>query len=107
MDHLDYDVTLTEEQCQVRDAAHEFAARVLRPAGIALDALPPQEVVAAGSPLFGVLRQAAELGYTRLGGTPEIGGMGLSPVTRHLVLEELAWGNVGLAAVIFFSTRVG
>lgn len=102
--YLDYDLTLTDEQCQLRDTAREFAARVLRPTGILLDALPPEAVVAAGSPLFSVLRQAAELGYTRLGGSPEIGGMGLPPLTRYLVLEELAWGSVGLAGVIFFST---
>jgi alkylation response protein AidB-like acyl-CoA dehydrogenase len=104
MEYLDYDVTLTDEQCQVRDAAHAFAAQVLRPAGIQIDAMPPEQAIAPGSPLFGVLRQAGELGYTKQGGSPEIGGMGLSPLTRFLVLEELAWGNVGLAAVIFFST---
>lgn len=104
MSYLDYDLTITEEQRQIRDAAHEFAARVLRPAGIDLDSLRPEQVIDPGSKLFSVLRQAGELGYTRQGGDPETGGMGLSPLTRYLVLEELAWGNVGLAAVIFFST---
>ena len=74
MEYLDYDLSLTDEQCQVRDAAHAFAAQVLRPAGIQIDAMPPEQAIAPGSPLFGVLRQAGELGYTKQGGSPEIGG---------------------------------
>ena len=104
MDYLEYDVAVTDEQNELRRAAHAFAERVVRPAGIALDRLPPEQVIAPDSPLFTALRQAAALGYTRLGGTPDIGGMGLSPLSRYLVLEELAWGSVGVGAVIFFST---
>ncbi len=104
MEYLDYDLSLTDEQRHLRAAAHEFAEHVLRPTGIRLDRLPPDAVIAADSPLFTVLRQAAELGYTRLGGTPEIGGMGLPPLTRYIVLEELAWGSLGLTGVIFFTT---
>jgi len=103
MEYLDYDVTLGDEQRELREAAHKFAEEVLRPTGIRLDRLPPAEVVAAGSPLFEVLRQAAELGYTRLGGTHELGGLSLSPLERHLVLEELAWGSVGLTGVLFLA----
>ncbi|MFI5395590.1 MAG: acyl-CoA dehydrogenase family protein [Candidatus Binatia bacterium] len=104
MGYVEYDLTLTDEQHELRDAARDFAEKVLRPAGIELDRMPPQAVIARDSPLFSVIRQAADLGYTRLGGTPELGGMGLSPLSRYLVLEELAWGSVGLAGVLFLAS---
>lgn len=103
MEYLDYDLTLGDEQRELREAAHKFAEDVLRPTGIRLDRLPPREVVADGSPFFEVLRRAAELGYTRLAGPTELGGLALSPLDRHLILEELSWGNVGLAAAIFLA----
>ena len=104
MDYLDYDLGLGDEQRELREAAHKFAEEVLRPTGILLDRLPPAEMVAPGSPFFDVLRQAAELGYTRLGGVVELGGLGLSPLEQHLVLEELAWGSVGLTGAMFLAS---
>jgi len=98
------DQELTDDQCELRAAAHRFAEHVLRPAGMAIDRLPPAAVVERDSPLFRVVRQAAELGYTRMGGVPAIGGMGLSPLSRYLVLEELAWGSLGLTAVLFLAS---
>jgi len=95
---------LTEEERELRASAHGFAEQVLRPAGIEIDRMPSAAVVARGAPLFRVIRQAADLGYTRMGGTPDIGGMALSPLSRYLVLEELSWGSVGIAAVLFLAS---
>jgi alkylation response protein AidB-like acyl-CoA dehydrogenase len=103
MEYVDYDLALCEEDRALREAARKFAEEVLRPTGIHLDRLPPAAVVAEGSPFFDALRQAAELGYTRLGGSAELGGLALSPLARHVVLEELAWGSIGLAGAIFLS----
>ena len=103
MGYIDYDPTITDEQRDMRDAAHEFAHDVLRPTGIALDRLSPDEVVAPGSALYGVLRQAAALGYTRLRAPSMVGGLEAPPLTSYLLYEELAWGNLGLAAVIFLA----
>lgn len=100
----EYDLTLTEEQREIRDAAHRFAAEVLRPAGIQLDLQSPEEVVAPGSVLYDVVRQARTLGFSRLGGPAEMGGIEASPLTQHLVYEELAWGSLGLASVILLSS---
>jgi len=102
---MEYPLTdLTGEQRELCGAARRFAVDVLRPAGIEVDRMPADAVVAPGSPLFRVLREAAGLGYTKLGGHPEFGGMGLPPLTRYLVLEELAWGSVGLTGVMFLSS---
>jgi len=95
---------LTAEQRELRHAAHTFAEQVLRPVGIRIDRMPCGDVAAAGSPLMQAVRQAAELGYTRMGGVPEIGGMGLPPLSRYLVLEELAWGSIGITAVLFLAS---
>jgi alkylation response protein AidB-like acyl-CoA dehydrogenase len=103
MDYCDYDSSITGEQREMRDAARAFAEKVLRPTGIALDRLPSDEVVAPGSALYGVLRQAAALGYTRLRAPSMVGGLEAPPLTSYLVYEQLAWGNLGLAAVIFLA----
>ncbi len=94
---------LDDEQRAVQEAAHRFAEEVLRPTGIALDRLPAQEVVAPDSPLRDVMKQASELGYTRLMIPTQLGGLGLSPLGSYLVQEELAWGSVGISAVLFLS----
>ena len=94
---------LDDEQRAVQEAAHRFAEEVLRPAGILLDRLPAHEVVGPDSALRRVMTQASELGYTRLAIPAELGGLGLSPLTSYLVQEELAWGSVGLSAVLFLS----
>ena len=98
------DTDLSDDQRELRAAARRFAAQVLRPAGIAIDRLSPGAVVARDSPLFRVVREAAGLGYTRLGGVAEIGGLGLSPLSRYLVLEELAWGSIGVTGVLFLAS---
>ncbi len=98
------DLDLTDDQRELRAAAGRFAAQVLRPAGIEIDRLSAAAVVAPGSPLFRVTREAAALGYTRLGGVAEIGGLGLPPLTRYLVLEELGWGSVGITGSLFLAS---
>ncbi|MGH7805457.1 MAG: acyl-CoA dehydrogenase family protein [Candidatus Binatia bacterium] len=101
--HLEYDLGLDDAQREIRDTAHRFAADVLRPASLAIDRLPPGDVVTSGSLLEKVVRQAHEFGFTRLTGPADLGGLEAPPVTQHLVLEELAWGSLGIASSIFLS----
>jgi len=100
MEFVEYDRTLTAEQIQIREAARKFAREVLWPVGIALDKMAPEAVVAKGSPFFDALRQAHELGFDRMGGPLDQGGLDYPPLTQHLVLEELAAGNAGLAGAV-------
>lgn len=65
--------------------------------------MAPDAVTAPGSPFFSVLRQAHELGFDRMSGDPELGGLGESPLTQQIVLEELSYGNAGLAGSILLS----
>ena len=101
---FEYDLSLTAEQLQIRDTARRFASEVMRPAGIAIDRMTPEAAIAPDSPLYRVLAQAAELGFTKLGTPAALGGLEASPATAHMVLEELAWGNVGLAGAIFLAS---
>ena len=85
------------EQKQLRDQAHRFAAEVLRPASLELDALSPEEVIAPESRLWDVFREAYKAGYHLRGFPPQLGGAGLQPMEAWVVGEEFGWGNAGLS----------
>ena len=86
-----FDLTPSDEQQMLREAAHSFALEQLRPAALAAD-------TASAAP-EALLAQAAELGFTQLGIPEELGGAGSerSTVTNVLVAEALAQGDMGLA----------
>jgi len=97
MTYLDIDLQLNDREREVRDTAHRFATEVLRPASIALDKLSPDQVIARGSPLWQVFRQAYKLGFHLQGLPAELGGQGLTPRERYLVAEEMGWGSADFA----------
>ena len=84
--------TLTPEQRELRELAHEFAANELRPIAAEWDAKDdfPRDL----------LPKAARLGLTATRIPREYGGVGVDAVTASLVAEELSWGCAGLAATI-------
>ena len=96
--HLDIEPQLSEQEREIRDLAHRFAAEVLRPAGRELDALDdPQDVIAPNSILWDTFRKYRETGLAGIdAATAE-----LSPLERirirTMVSEELGWGDSGLA----------
>lgn len=94
----DIEVNLTENERAARDAAHRFAAEVLRPAGRQLDALAdPQEVIAPGSILWETFEKYRESGLSDMeGATRELSPFERARI-RALVSEELGWGDAGLA----------
>ncbi|MBT4162430.1 MAG: acyl-CoA/acyl-ACP dehydrogenase [Gammaproteobacteria bacterium] len=104
MDHINYELDITDEDLELKGAAHKFAKDVLRPAGIKIDRMTAEEATSADSPLFEVMRQATELGYNRMGAPENMGGSVVSPLAAVLVNEELAWGNMGLAGAIGLSS---
>jgi len=93
---------ITDEQRAIRDMAHRFAKEVLRPAANELDKLKAEEVVKSET-YWNAMKQAYELGFHKIL-IPEIyGGLGLDPLSVHIVLEELGWGSSGLAVSIIVS----
>jgi alkylation response protein AidB-like acyl-CoA dehydrogenase len=84
--------TLTPEQRELQELAHDFAANELRPVAAEWDAkddFPPD-----------LLAKAARLGLTSYRIPREYGGAEVDAVTAAIVAEELSWGCAGLAATI-------
>jgi alkylation response protein AidB-like acyl-CoA dehydrogenase len=90
-----FETPLSDEEAAVQQAVHRFAREVLRPIGRELDRMPPAEVIAAGSPYWAVVAEAAKLGLDPLALArfpPET-----AIRTEALIGEELGWGDAGLA----------
>jgi alkylation response protein AidB-like acyl-CoA dehydrogenase len=99
MGMIDLETTLTEEERAIRDSAHHFAERVMRPVGAALDRLSdPDAVISPDSALWNVFEEYRRLDLEVL---DDGAGNGLSLLEqarlRFLVCEELGWGDAGLA----------
>jgi alkylation response protein AidB-like acyl-CoA dehydrogenase len=95
-----FDLTPTEDQEMLRGAARELAVEVIRPAGKQADAerrVPD-----------GVRAAATEMGLVLVGVPSELGGIAEEhpAVTTALVLEELARGDMGIAAALMSSGSV-
>jgi acyl-CoA dehydrogenase len=86
------DFTLTEEQKALRDMAHDFAEKEIRPVAWEYDkeGTWPQEI----------LEKAWELGLMNSHVPEEYGGPGVSTLEGALIEEELAWGCSGIATSI-------
>lgn len=89
---------LSETAAMVQETVHRFAEEVLRPVGIRLDKMTPDEVIAPDSPFWKSRKQYLDLGFT----IESI--FELEPSERAQVLcvlfEELGWGDAGLAISI-------
>ncbi|UCD56634.1 MAG: acyl-CoA dehydrogenase family protein [Candidatus Hydrogenedentota bacterium] len=106
MGYIELDVALTDEQKAVRDLSRKFAMEVVRPAGIELDKLAdPADVIAEGSVLWDVLRKFRRLDLHKLAIPKALGGMAdeNDPLSSVLMAEELAYGDVGVAAALLVS----
>jgi len=97
MSPIDFNNDLPPEQRALRDQTHRFAAEVLRPASLELDALSPEEVIAPGSRLRDVFRETYQAGYHLRGFPPQLGGAGLDPMDAWVVGEEFGWGSSALS----------
>ncbi len=96
-----FDLTPTDEQRMIQQAAREFAAEQLRPAAAAADTAcqPPPELVR---------RATEELGIAPIGIPDSLGGAGTerSAVTGVLVAEALGHGDLGLAVALLAPAAV-
>ncbi len=94
------DFSLTPEQEEIRALAHQFAEREIRPVAAEYDEREETP--------WPVIRKAQEWGLGAAAALPiEYGGGGLDHLTRLLVIEELAWGDAGIAVSISASTLAG
>ncbi|MGE9807197.1 MULTISPECIES: acyl-CoA dehydrogenase family protein [unclassified Janibacter] len=95
-----FDLTPTEDQAMIQGAAKELADEVIRPAAASADAerTVPDAVRSA----------ATEMGLQLIGVPADLGGIAeeRSAVTGVLVLEELARGDMGIAAALMAPSAV-
>jgi acyl-CoA dehydrogenase len=82
------DFTLTDEQLALRELAHDFAVKEIRPVAWEFDrdSTFPQAII----------RKAWELGLMNVYIPEAYGGVGLSSFEGVLIEEELAWGCSGI-----------
>ncbi len=81
---------LTEEQQRLKEMAHEFAEKEMRP-------VAPHYDETEEFP-WPVLRKAHELGLLTYELPEEFGGVGTNHLTTCIVAEELAWGCAGMSS---------
>src|SRR3954466_5340685 len=86
------DFTLTDEQLALREMAHDFAEKEIRPVAWEYDrdSTWPQAI----------LEKAWELGLMNSHIPEEYGGPGVSYLEGALIEEELSWGCSGIATSI-------
>ncbi len=86
------DFTLTDEQKDIKELAHDFASKEMRPVAwdYDKDSTWPQEVI----------KKAWEVGLMNNHIPEEYGGAGLDYLTGCLIEEELGWGCSGIGTSI-------
>jgi acyl-CoA dehydrogenase len=82
------DFTLTDEQKDLRELAHDFAEREIRPVAWELDR--------DGGWPQAILNKAHEVGLMNTHIPEEYGGAGLSALDGCIIEEELSWGCSGV-----------
>jgi alkylation response protein AidB-like acyl-CoA dehydrogenase len=99
---LDVPALAADEEAMLA-SARKFALEVLRPAGIALDRLPPEDVAKQGSILWEVYRKYQEHGFHRLAIPKDLGGVETSPLLLNQIVEQLGYGDAGLCESLLCS----
>src|SRR5262245_65628052 len=84
-----YDLRLSPEQLQIRDAVRDFVAEEIKPL-----ALKPERMEARARPLLvEALDQASQMGVHTIAMSEEKGGAGAENIPCYNVPEELAVGD--------------
>jgi len=95
MERTGFDSDLNDEERASIESVHRFASEVMRPAGLALDRMSGEEVIAPTSPLWAMFASFGELGIDQ----EMFDSLEPAAAARleSLIYEELGWGDVGLA----------
>jgi acyl-CoA dehydrogenase len=97
-----FDLRLSPEQLEIRDAVRDFVAREIKPVALAAARLEAFE-----RPLLsGLLEAASRMGLRTLALAEEAGGAGADALSCCIVTEELAAGDPDIAAVLAHTAAV-
>jgi acyl-CoA dehydrogenase len=91
----DFSLALNEDQLQIQKWVHDFAEAVVRPAGQEWD--DKEEFP------YPIVQQAAEIGLYSFDFFANMSMMDPTGLTMPIALEELFWGDAGIALAIFGS----
>ena len=98
-----YDLHLSEEQLAIRDTVRDFVTQEITPV-----ALQPERLEPFDPPLpLDLIDQGAALGLRTLALAEDVGGAGADTLTSCIVAEELAAGDVDVAAVLAETAALG
>lgn len=86
---------LSEMARMFQESLHKFAVEVLRPIGVKLDKMTPEQVIAPESPYWEARAKYLELGIS----LETLGELPLAEQAKMfcILFEELGWGDAGLA----------
>jgi acyl-CoA dehydrogenase len=90
------DFKLNDEQLELQELTHQFAANEMRPVA--------QEYDEKNEFPDDVMKKASEIGFLTSGIPVEYGGTGFSTMDNVIVCEELAWGCAGMYTSIMANT---
>lgn len=91
-----YSLQLSSEQLEIRDTIRDFVNQEIKPVTLKPDYLEPFD-----RPLpVALIEKASQMGLRTLGLSEEAGGAGADALTCCIVTEELAVGDVDIAAVL-------
>jgi alkylation response protein AidB-like acyl-CoA dehydrogenase len=93
------------KECQsLKEQAHGFAEEVVRPAATAVDRMADaKQAITPASPLWSALKAAYAHSFHTAAISRQMGGLGLSGLGMHVLLEELGWGSAGFAVSLIAS----
>jgi alkylation response protein AidB-like acyl-CoA dehydrogenase len=98
-----YDLQLSEDQIAIRDTVRDFVSQSIFPVATRPERLEPFDVPLA----MDLIDAAAELGLRTLALSEDAGGAGADTLTCCIVAEELAAGDVDVAAVLARTAALG
>lgn len=97
------DFSLSEEQRMLRELAHDFAQNEIRPYIREIDRNPDP----GRSFPWDIIKKGLELDFGSLLVPEKYGGRGMGLIESAIVIEELAWGDAGIAGSIGTSSSLG
>src|SRR5450759_2323884 len=91
-----YNLHLSAEQLEFRDTVRDFVTQEIKPVALKPERLEPFE-----HPLLtAILDKASQIGLRTMALSADNGGTGADSLTSSIVTEELAVGDVDVAAVL-------
>ena len=98
-----YNLRLSAEQLEIRDTVRDFVTQEIKPVALKADRLE-----AVDRPLLiDLLDKASQMGLRTLTLPEELGGAGADNLTACIVAEELAVGDVDIAATLARTSTLG